>query len=68
MKVILISIIHAEVAVYTSTILMVKRTKHAKNVPIREIDTHYRCKIAFTISIRAACGGIVTLSIASSSL
>ncbi len=65
---ILIFTIHAEAAEYTLTILMVKRTRNVINAPITEIDTTYKCKIAFTISIRAACGGIVTFSIASSSL
>jgi hypothetical protein len=65
---ILISIIRAEVAVYTLTILTGKRTRHAKNVSIIETDRTYRFRIAFTISIRAACGGIVTFSIASCSL
>ena len=65
---ILIFIIHAEVAACTSTILTAKRINNVTSAPITEIDTTYRCKIAFTISIRAACGGIVTFSIASSSL
>ena len=65
---ILIFTTHAEVAAYTSIILTVKHIKNVTNAPIIEIDTTYRCKIAFTISIRAACGGIVTFSMASSSL
>ncbi|MGH9922607.1 MAG: hypothetical protein ACRD38_07630, partial [Nitrososphaerales archaeon] len=60
--------IHAEAAVYTLTILMVKHINNVINAPIIETDTTYRCKIAFTISIRAACGGIVTFSTVFSSL
>ncbi len=65
---ILIFIIRAEVAACTSTILTAKHIKNVTNVSIIETDTTYRCKIAFTISIRAACGGIVTFSITSSLL
>jgi len=65
---ILIFIIRAEVVAYTSTILTAKRINDVINAPIIDIDTTYRCKTAFTISIRAACGGIVTFNMASSSL
>lgn len=65
---ILIFTIHAEVVVYILTILTAKHIKNVINAPIIETDTTYRCKTAFTISIRAACGGIVTFSMASSSL